>query len=105
MGSCGYSFGNRAAAMLIQRLSLALGEVPVSFMLTRFQRLPIEKGNFLLQNGAVTCYVHIMGGDERQPEQVVRTACADAAPPGRMPPVEHVALFELMGRRLQDVFA
>src|SRR5829696_1706903 len=35
MGSHCYPFGNRAAAMLIQRLSLALREVPVSFMLTR----------------------------------------------------------------------
>ncbi len=74
-------------------------------MLTGLQRFRMQEGNVLVQDGAVTGHAYIMRCHKWEPEQVVRAARADAAPRGRMPPVQHVTLLELMGCRLEDVLA
>ena len=48
---------------------------------------------------------NILGGDKRQPEQVIRKARAHPATRRRIPPVEHIARFELVPRRFQNLRA
>ena len=45
----------------------------------------------------------MVAGDEGQEVQVVGDACPNAAPRWRVPPVLHVALFELPGGRSEDL--
>src|SRR5215216_374605 len=46
-----------------------------------------------------------MGCDERKPEQIIRTTRANPPPSRGMPPMQHIALLELMRSRLENMLA
>ncbi len=57
----------------------------------------------LVENGRVAGDADVVAGDERQEVQVVGDARADPASGRRVPPVLHVAFFELPRRRSQNL--
>src|SRR5690606_22615593 len=64
-----------------------------------------EEGGLLVQHAAIAGHLHVPGGDERQPQQVVGYARSYAATARRVPPVQHVALQELVGGRRHYLLA
>ena len=77
----------------------------VAVVLLRPQRVAREKPYVLSQDAHVPRGGDVFGGDEGEPQHVVGAGCSHAAPGGRVPPVKDVPLFELVGRRLEDVGA
>lgn len=66
----------------------------------------IQKGYHLVQNGGVTRYLNIVGGDIGKPEMIVGKASANALPSigtGRKPPMLHIPFGELPRGGPQDV--
>ena len=90
MGPGGYPFGDGAAAMFIKRTDLSGRELPIALMFIGFQWFSTQEGNLLRQDGSISGHAHIMRSDIWQPEQIIRTACAQPAPSGGMPPVQHI---------------
>src|SRR5512147_3207867 len=95
--SC-YSFGQGAAAVLIEAADLAGRELSITFLFIWFQCLRAQEWNLLLQNRPIPGQAHIMSGDIGQPDHIVGTARAQSASCRRMPPVQHITLLELMSR-------
>jgi hypothetical protein len=93
-----------AAAVLVE-IGLLPGPLRhhVGLVLARLQRATEDEGGALVEHGLVSGGVQIEPGDPGEPEQVVREPGPDPAARGRVPPVEHVALRELVGRVFQDL--
>ncbi|MNI39444.1 hypothetical protein D3C73_936260 [compost metagenome] len=64
-----------------------------------------DKAHVFVQHVRVARDRDIVGDGERQPQVVVRTLCAHATVGGRMPPVLHVGLHELLRGAAQQMFA
>jgi hypothetical protein len=62
-----------------------------------------EPAHLLVQDGVIAGTADVERRDVGQPEQVVGEAGADALAQRRVPPVQHVALHELVGRVQQDL--
>ncbi len=85
-----------AHAMLIQafRAFGLAGQVVVG-LVVRVERVACQIGNMFLQHAGVAAAQHIAAGGQRQPQVIVGTMGAHAAPGGRVPPVLHIAFAEL----------
>ncbi len=66
---------------------------------------PSRKAVTLVEHGRVAGRREVLGDHERQPVAVVGDVRAHAAAGERLPPVQHVALGELVARRLDDLLA
>src|SRR5690606_25444577 len=80
-------------------------EMPVALVFLRLEWRRAKKRNFLVQHRLVAGRLHIISGNEWQPEQIIRTTGSDAAPGRRVPPVQNISPFELVPCRLKDVLA
>jgi len=68
--------------------------------------LPIQGiADLLVEYRCVAGYTQIMIDDIRHPDQIIRESCANSLPTLRMPPVLHIAFFELARCASQDVRA
>ena len=68
----------------------------VGLILAGFERPRFNEGGRLVEDAPIAGGANVEGGDVRQPQQVVGEARARAAVARRMPPMEHVALDELV---------
>ncbi len=68
----------------------------VGLVLARGERARRDEGDALVQHAPVARRADIEGGHVGEPEEVVREVRAGATAARRMPPVEHVALRELV---------
>ena len=93
-----------AAAMLEEGgADASVLEEFVAFVLIGAERWRGEKGHDLVEHAEVPRRLDVAGRHVRQPEEIVGAAGPHAAAERRMPPVEHVAFFELAARTLEDV--
>ena len=93
-------------AVLVERLLQAgmRGQVVIR-LLVRIDQAALDEAHAFVQHRNITGDLQVTAGGERQPQVVVGTARAHAATLRRMPPVQHVALRELVGRAEQQVLA
>ena len=81
------------------------GGLEVRFHLTRGKDRSVEEGHDLIQNSAVARRFHVVDDGVRQPYGIVGDSRPDAPTRGRVPPVLHVPLHELPGRRPEQMLA
>ena len=94
----------RATAVLVERRGLRGDLGPqVGLVLPGLQRARREERHGLVQHAPVAGGVDVEGGEEGQPEEIVREARARAASRRRVPPVQHVAFDELMRGVAQEL--
>ena len=92
----GDPFCQSPAAVIVDRAHLRAGRIlPIAFVFAVLQGRGIQEWHALVQNGEVAGPLHILGSHIGQPEQVIGNARADAARSRGMPPVQHIAGFEL----------
>src|SRR5688572_23854195 len=103
MRTSGYSLDQRAATMFIERFDLTGWELPIAFVFIRFQRLRAQEWNCRFKNRAISRHTHIVSRDIRQPKQIIRTACAQPASRGWVPPVKHITFLKLVSRGFKDM--
>ena len=104
--SLGHRTGQGPTAVLEERRRGGRGLVGrVAVVLVRSQRLGAEERHRLVEDPRVACRGDVLAHDVGEPGQVVRAAGAHAATGGRVPPVQDIALLELMLGRLEDVRA
>ena len=76
---------------------------PVVFFLVRTENRRVQEGDPLVEHGRVARDADVVCNNQRQEDEIVGNARADAATCGRVPPVLHVAFLELPRRRAQDL--
>ena len=92
--------------MLVQALAQrGPGRQVVVGLLVGIDRTAFDVAHRLVEHRGIAGCVAIVAGNKRQPQEVVGTARAHAAVHRRMPPVQHVALRELMRGAQQQVGA
>ncbi|EXS70698.1 hypothetical protein BF95_09100 [Sphingobium sp. Ant17] len=96
--------GKRAVAVNEQRL-LIVGNFKsgVTIGLAGRERRRPQKWNFFVQNGFVAGRLDIVRDGIRKPDEIVGAAGSDPAVRRRVPPMEHVALFELVRSGGEDM--
>src|SRR5712691_575646 len=96
----------RANAMFKDRRRLGgnLG-LRVELLLFRFQRRLLEEWNHFIEHREIAGRVDVKRSDKWQPQEIVGATRAYAAARRRMPPVLHVAFFELMTTGEQNLLA
>ena len=93
-----------ADAVLVDRAELvADGRHVVVLLLIGPQDRGLEVGHRFVEQAEVAGRRDVVVDDQRQEEQVIGNASADASPAGRVPPVLNVPLLELPGRRAEDL--
>ena len=106
MAAPGVAVLQRPLAVFVERVKLAAGQVArIAIVFVSAQRRRLEKGQWLVENAAVTGGLDVLAGDVGQPQQIIRTAAAHATILRWMPPVQHVALLELVGGAGEDMRA
>src|SRR5690606_39087295 len=78
-------------------------ELCVALVFACCQLRALEERNLLVQHPLVAQRLHVDRGDVRQPHEVVRDPGAHATRRRRVPPVQHVALWELVRGRLEQL--
>ena len=81
------------------------GRLQIVFYLLVSEQRRFDEGHGFIDNRIVAGNVHIKRRHVWQPQEIIRKSSAYAATGGRVPPVQHVALFELAGGRAQDLCA
>ncbi|KAG1184038.1 hypothetical protein G6F35_015198 [Rhizopus arrhizus] len=81
------------------------GGVVVVGRFAGIERAPFDEAHVFFQYAHIAGDVHVVAGGERQPQIIVGTTGADAPVGRRVPPMQHVALHELLGRAAQQVGA
>ena len=95
-----------AHAVLVQarRFARARGQVVIGVVLG-VHRAAVEEVDRLVEHRGIPGAQHVARRSPGQPQVIVRAMRAHAAARGRMPPVLHVAVAELMRRAAQQVLA
>src|SRR4051812_21768734 len=96
MRACRGAARNRPQAMLIQSAHLfRYGRGTVHILLVGGQEGSFQEWSLLVEYPVVSGCLHVVRGNKRKPQQVVREASAHTAPGRWVPPVLHVTLFKL----------
>ena len=105
MGTRGQGSVDRPAAMIVKRAVLP-GRLRGNIILivTLGQQRRFQIGNPLIEQAIIAGRPQIVAGQQGQPQQVIGKARPQAPPDRlRMPPVEHIALHELMPCMQQEL--
>ena len=87
----------RANAVFINRSRLGGNRrLHVDFLLVRFQQRLFEKRHHFIKHRSIAGNAYVERCDKWKPQEIVRKARAHAAARRRVPPMLHIALFELM---------
>ena len=92
--------GATAVRVHVGGLARGLGQ-EIRLVLARLERTSRDERCLLVEHAPVARRPHVIRGDVRQPHEIVREVRAGAAAARGVPPVEHVALDELM-RSVED---
>jgi hypothetical protein len=91
-----------AAGVVVQRERVVgRGEAVEAFVFIRPEIRRAQERHVLVQHGHVTASLDVVRRHEREPDQVVGDAGPDPAAVRGKPPVQDVALLELVARGLQ----